>query len=323
MAERALPDGRSVVVVEVKEFDLVPVLSKRAHQQNIHVGRLYTRSMAKAETSPQQTPNELRELLQLAVEKGVRAYLQTARNVGFGAALDAPPPFGTERDTYLQRADSQAYIDCPRLMAWVHPVHYRPDQIEYESLQATLNGSAVSADATLPDLRSVERGATYLFGNTHGPALQTWALFQSGQFLLVRPLPTRFGPDPGGVGAGEGGTHYLPLSLPVHFITDVAHFAARLQQRVAPDQPFSVSVSLVDAQGWQLTARKLGRPFLHEYAMADDNWTQTEILPPYFDEGQHKPVAAELARQLFQRFGWKNASKEVVASVQDSLLDRY
>lgn len=62
-AARKLPDGQDVVVLQVAEFDQVPVLAARDFQGIIDRGRIYTRSMRKPESTGRQSQSELRHLL--------------------------------------------------------------------------------------------------------------------------------------------------------------------------------------------------------------------------------------------------------------------
>jgi len=57
LAERRLPNGFPVVVVEVAEFSEIPILSAKEFSGKIVRGQLYTRSMAKPESSAQNSQN--------------------------------------------------------------------------------------------------------------------------------------------------------------------------------------------------------------------------------------------------------------------------
>ncbi len=81
-AVRRTPPGHEVVVLEVREFEEVPVLCKRDFTTILKRGALYTRSHAKPETSDTHQHAELRELLDLAVEKGLRRFVERAHAAG-------------------------------------------------------------------------------------------------------------------------------------------------------------------------------------------------------------------------------------------------
>jgi predicted HTH transcriptional regulator len=80
-------NGRSYVVIQVEEFADVPVLCKRAYDDVLRDGACYVRPRRKPETTEIPTYADMRDLLDLAVEKGVRRLLAQVQRVG----LTVPP----------------------------------------------------------------------------------------------------------------------------------------------------------------------------------------------------------------------------------------
>ena len=80
------------VVLEIAEFTDIPVLCKKAFDDVLRDGACYVRTRRKPETSEIPTQAEMRDLLDLAVEKGFAQYLARARRVGLfaPATLDVP-----------------------------------------------------------------------------------------------------------------------------------------------------------------------------------------------------------------------------------------
>ena len=90
--------GKRFVVIEVQEFDELPTLCKLTYQEPppgrqviLREGACYVRSRRKPETSEIPTQTEMRELLDLAIEKGVRRFLDRARRVGLLLPGEAAP----------------------------------------------------------------------------------------------------------------------------------------------------------------------------------------------------------------------------------------
>ena len=75
-------DGNSYVVIEVEEFSDIPVLCKRSYDDVLQDGACYVRPRRKPETSAIPTQADMRDLLDLAIEKGVTRFLERARRVG-------------------------------------------------------------------------------------------------------------------------------------------------------------------------------------------------------------------------------------------------
>jgi predicted HTH transcriptional regulator len=77
-----LPTGARVALIEVDEFAEVPHLCARDYEKVLRKGALYVRSRKKPETAEIPSSNEMRDVLDLATEKRLRAYVQTAERAG-------------------------------------------------------------------------------------------------------------------------------------------------------------------------------------------------------------------------------------------------
>lgn len=75
-------NGGRYVVLQVEEFTDVPVLCKRAYQPVLRAGACYVRTRRKPETTEVPTQADMRDLLDLAIEKGVRRFLSQAQRAG-------------------------------------------------------------------------------------------------------------------------------------------------------------------------------------------------------------------------------------------------
>lgn len=94
--------GRTFIILVVHEFADVPVLCRKDYGQTnvrgaapiLRRGACYVRSRRKPETSEIPSEEEMRELLELAIEKGVRKFVATAQRVGMFSpvSLPATPP---------------------------------------------------------------------------------------------------------------------------------------------------------------------------------------------------------------------------------------
>jgi len=79
--------GRSFVVLTIYEFEDIPVLCAKDYNQAgqaiLRKGALYVRTRGKPETSEVPSQTEMRAILELATDKGVRAFLARVNRVGF------------------------------------------------------------------------------------------------------------------------------------------------------------------------------------------------------------------------------------------------
>ena len=92
-------DGDSYVVIEVEEFSDIPVICKRSYDDVLQDGACYVRPRRKPETSSIPTQADMRDLLDLAIEKGVTRFLERARRVGLFSIPTAEPQV-TDRERF-------------------------------------------------------------------------------------------------------------------------------------------------------------------------------------------------------------------------------
>lgn len=76
-------DARDYVVLLVHEFEDIPVICRQSYPEILRGGALYVRTRRKPETSEVPSQTEMRELLELATERRLRAFLSTMSRVGF------------------------------------------------------------------------------------------------------------------------------------------------------------------------------------------------------------------------------------------------
>ena len=84
--------GNQYVVIQVEEFSDVPVLCKRDYPNVLRQGACYVRSRRKPETSEIPTSADMRDLMELAIDKGVIQYLDRAQRLGLIVLPDITPP---------------------------------------------------------------------------------------------------------------------------------------------------------------------------------------------------------------------------------------
>ncbi len=95
-------DGNKYVILEVAEFSDIPVLCKRAFNGVLRDGACYVRTRRKPETTEIPAQAEMRDLLDLAIEKGVRQFLERAARVGLNVPQITEPV-----DSDQERFDQQ------------------------------------------------------------------------------------------------------------------------------------------------------------------------------------------------------------------------
>lgn len=327
LARRNLPNGRPVVVAEVAEFAEIPILTAKEFSGKIVRGQLYTRSMAKPESSAQNTQNELREVLALATEKQLQVFLRTARHAGL--AVEAPGPtdrdlFEAEQRALFQQPLAEVVAGKPRMVVAIRPESYQEDRLNYEKLPSLVANNAVRFRGwPFPYVQNVEHGDRWVGEAQEGMHPEVWALHQSGQFVGSRPFPIGYDADPDGFIDAASTGPYLPVWFPVLFVLEATAFAARLQRRAFVGESLNLEFALEDAHGWELVVADSRRSgLLGSYRFRSSTWKRKFTLAADTIEDDVKSISAETSRDLLMRFGWTGVTSEIVRGMQDEVLRR-
>lgn len=84
-------EGRIFVVIQVREFDEIPTICKRSYGTDLHEGKIYTRTRGgRPESAEIRSQTEMREIIDMAVEKGIRRFYERLARAGL--TLPTPVP---------------------------------------------------------------------------------------------------------------------------------------------------------------------------------------------------------------------------------------
>lgn len=75
-------DGKKYVLIQVEEFEKMPIICKKSCGEIIHNGTIYVRSKGKPESIPVPTNAEMREIIDIAIDKGLKDYLKRMKRIG-------------------------------------------------------------------------------------------------------------------------------------------------------------------------------------------------------------------------------------------------
>ena len=89
-------EGKDFVILEVDEFDDFPVICKKNFDNVLRSGACYIRSRRKPETVDIPTFVDMRDLLELAINKGVRNFVRRASSAGLSLSAENIKPSDTE-----------------------------------------------------------------------------------------------------------------------------------------------------------------------------------------------------------------------------------
>lgn len=321
LAQRELPNGRPVIVLEVEEFDEVPVLCKKDHQGVLQANQLYTRSLAKPESTPTHTQNEVREVLTLGVEKQLRRFVETTRRAGIDLGSAAP----TAADVYeaklaefvAENPLAATVMADAHFRVWFAPEDLEPGAIDYTSLKDVIRANQVAnIRSAFPVIRRPHNGDEWIGDESDWGDQEVWRLYQSGLFVDMLAISDEYKADWDGFNNDHDGG-FLPVWLPVWYFTQACELAARIQRAAFPTATLNLHLEMNLIGGRALVAANQRRSGFHNtYAFGSPSWARVVQITPELALSGTKELVVTVMTELFQRFGWDGVTSELVSDVQ-------
>ncbi len=306
-----------VVVLQVDEFDSVPHLCRRDFDRELAAGELYIRPAGMPRSARVPDSREMREVLELAIDKGVREFLRRTRAVGLGltdlrssedadrAAFEAEVAEAWETDsTTLERLRSLGHTDIA-----IRALPYEHERLGPAPREAMLAELAVRMRGwPLPYIDQREgiiRAGTFIGQDitpTVVPHLEAWRLTTSGQFLHRRALSTDMRDSPLLEPNDDRATGAVALWDIVLYLVEVAELAARMA-RALDAELVEVVVELAGVAGRELISgdeREHVRPGLivHRDRLSYQRQFKTAAL---LADARHAGIT--LAQGILRQFG--------------------
>lgn len=323
-------EGRQYVVIQVREFDTVPILCKKGYKDPneqktvLQTGWCYIRGTRKPESIPVQSLAEMRELFDLATEKGVRRFISQARAAGLnlsGAAIPTDDDhfeqeyrdleLNQESDALLAKLQSKGYW---RVV--IRPTTYERNRIaDIGSLFPLIFQRSVNVRGwefpQVNRLTARQIGLNWVgTGADYHHFFEIWQFFQSGQFVDYLAMSDDWRGEEGrrGIWKEEDTGIYLPISDTIITFVEIFEFAARLAltEPYGSDSSVHIEVTLNRLKNRLLYVDDSSRNSLHRTHKAT-----IESFPYIVDVAREDLIADPRMHALagvgevFKRFDWQ------------------
>lgn len=330
-----LSSGAAVVVLEVAEFDDTPHVCKRDHQNELRKGTVYVRPRGKPESVMIPSSTEMRELLDLAITKGVREFIRRAGAAGIQLGGPTPPEV-MEREAYQREAEA-AWMDTSAVLDTIlgsgytdvairpgafDPGRLAPTQLERLVIDNTvrLRGWPVPyIDGRIP----LQRHGTWIGQDIEPrvvPHIEAWRMCASGQFLHRRVLATDLRDDAQLLPSVPGATGTVAVWDVLLYAVEVAEFGARLLSALNLEE-VTFDVSLRGIAGRELISGTWERELDGPYLIAAETLSSTANVGSTKLLAATRAVGVELAQALLRQFGL-DLPNQILADWQDHVLTR-
>lgn len=329
-----LSSGSNVVVLEVAEFDHIPHVCKKDSANGLQKGFTYVRPRGKPQSVSVPSAVEMRELLDIAIDKGVREFIRRAQVSGVMLGT-LQTPEDLDRDSY--RAEAEGAWDRPSAVVAdilnaghfdvsVRPAVFSEGRLAPPELEQFVANNAVGLRGwPVPFIRA-NAGILRLPGVVGQdieprtvPHMEAWRMCTSGQFLHRRALVSDLRDLTEAQPTNSDATGVVVVWDVLLYLVEVVEFGARLATHLdLPSVTFDVSLSGI--AGRELVSgdwkRELHGPY---YAPAGHLVAALDAATPRL-LSQPRVVGVELAQQLLQQFGL-NVSDQVLFEWQSEVFN--
>jgi hypothetical protein len=325
-------DGKTFCILRVDEFAELPVVCKRDGAGGLRRGAVYVRSRRMVETVEVPSQVEMREILDLAIEKRSRAFANQAHRMG----LVNPP----STDEFLEQLKMLPATEVLKKLRssghWRFSI--RPTTFERARFQSTetcrnfiLNNEVRTTDGwqfpmvrndRIVDDREYITSERDLTGNVPFPLphMELWTLFRSGQFVYNLAFAEDLWPgDPHRFIAVQG-KRYLHVRLTLKIVSCLFEFAARMAARDVLAPQAAISIELHNVDGRELTYMDPERRLDETYFSRKGTITIERLLDPSELRSNARQLALNATVEILNRFGWPNPPKSLLAEDQARFL---
>ncbi len=331
-----LSNGVQVVVLDVAEFDQVPHVCKKDYPNELQSGATYVRPRGKPQSLAVPNVAEMRELLDLAVTKGVREFVGRLGQAGLGLgsvqSLDDATrhAFSAEAETawanpskVLRFIQSKGHFD-----ASVTPSTFDPSRVSPEALESLIANNAVRlrgwptpyVDLRMPILRHGEWIGQDL--EAQGvPHCEAWRACTSGQFLHRKVFRTDVADAGSQLGSSApDGPGAVVIWEVLFYAIELAEFAARIAAALECDS-LTITLDLAGIAGRHLISGDWNRELDRDYTMHADRLHAVKTHSTAELLADPRRVGVALAQAILTKFGLK-VPDQVLLDWQEQTLRR-
>jgi hypothetical protein len=328
-----LSSGIDVVVIKVEEFEDVPHVCKRDFPGVLQGGMTYVRPRGKPESVPVPSSAEMREVLDLAITKGVREFIRRAgaAGVSFGPGRSA---LEVEREAFATEAALAWSGSTPameQILSLAHfeiaicPGPFDAARVSPGKLDALVLENAVRLRGWpvpfVDNRQPIARHGSWIGQDIEPkvvPHCEAWRACSSGQFLQRRVLATdmrdsqQLAPD------APGATGTVAVWDVLLYLVEVAELAARLATRLECEN-VAVVACLNGVAGRQLVSGDWSRSLNSDYVVSADRLDASEVVEAAHLVANPRDIGIQIAQRLMEQFG-ADLPRQVLVDWQEQVF---
>lgn len=340
-----LSSDAEVVVLDVEEFDIDLHICKKDYPGVLQAGQTYVRPRGRPQSSQVPSLVDMRDLHNLAIDKGVRQYFRRAEY--------AEAPFTLSTPLSHEQQDTAAF-DTEAAEAWaapssidnpvgdvlvpgivtpaftevtVRPGPYDAGRISPSQLEDFAGTQAVRLRGwpvpMLSNRDPVAHHGNWIaqdFKAESVPHLEAWRLFTSGQFLQRRVIATDLRDAAELKAEAPEATGAVAVWDILLYLVEVAELGARYATALGAET-VTIDVGLANIAGRELISGSWDRELHGRYITQAEVLTARVVHPAPALLATPRAIGVDLAQQILRKFGLDVPDKTLM-EWQDSTLDK-
>lgn len=343
------PSGKPVVVLQIAEFREYPIMCKQDFGDILFAGQLFTRSAAKPESAYRQTHGEVREVIDLAVDKNLSRFLSRAQRGGLTFSPDGetitPTGYGIQLQNAVER--NNELITSAHFQFTIRERIFEANRFETTSLRPRVAQSEVRHWGwSFPDLGARGQGQDWVAGGHRHERIgsEYWSFYKSGLFACSTEITNVEQDRRLMLPPGEDKLNCIPVHEPVVLFSMLLEFATRQMASLAAErharygannrtgqdalpssEEFVITIEAHGIKDWALAAADPQRNpggFWNLYKYHDNVLKLEEItLRSGTTISDSRAMALLAATAFFHHFGWHDANPDLLRDTQHKVMD--
>lgn len=340
-----LSSDAEVVVLDVEEFDIDLHICKKDYPGVLQGGQTYVRPRGKPQSSQVPSLVDMRDLHNLAIDKGVREYFRRSKYAGAPFTLSTPLS-PEQQDTAAFDAEASEAWAAPSSIdnpvgdvlvpgivtpaftdVTVRPGPYDAGRISPSQLEDFAGTQAVRLRGwpvpMLSNRDPVAHHGNWIAQDLQAeivPHLEAWRLFTSGQFLQRRVIATDLRDAAELKAEAPEATGAVAVWDILLYLVEVAELGARYATALGAET-VTIDVSLENIAGRELISGSWDRELHGRYITHAEVLTARVVHPAPALLATPRAIGVDLAQQILRKFGLDVPDKTLM-EWQDSTLDK-
>ena len=322
-------DARPFCILRVNEFAELPVVCKKDGAEKLRRGATYVRSRRIPETVEVPSQVEMREILDLAVEKRSRGFVRQAERMGF-VQQSRPNQFVEQLKALPETEILRRIRSMGHWRVLIRPAIF--EKARFQSLRScrafVLSNAVNSGGWQYPpahDERIIDGDDWIGSEIDFPPHLETWTLFRSAQFVFRFAFAEEY------IGTEAWPTHpqffvpgqgklYLNILRTLKIVSCMCEFAARKAEKGLLEPTALISIALHGIDGRELSYMTSKHKLEGKYwGRNEDIEIQRTVSAEGFRTSASE-LAIDITLEIFRAFAWLNPPRALFEEEQKRIL---